>query len=215
MKHAIALLTLLVLSACGGGGSHHPSQPGSQGSSWGFGPVIKGRNYSEGMPASPTIEGAGWSFDFPNYGGVDAVINKSPPTLATSITLHFTVTGGGFLPSDDNSGTPASVGVAFQRRGDSWSGSGQYASYRWYSDARINLAPGEFTLAVPLNADQWHNVQGQKDDAGFAAALASVDNVSVVFGGQFSSHGVYATEPSRFTLLDITIGPGVDTPETP
>jgi len=173
---------------------------------WIICPVVNGKNYSEGMPARPVLQGAGWYFDFPQSGGVDYVQNKNPPSLvgAKQIALRYAVTGAGFTAADENA--PGRVGLHLQRKGDDWSGQGKFQQYRWYSHQRPVLVAGEFVLTVPLELSAWGDVYGKNDDAdAFAAALKETACIAVVFGGEAAGHGVYATQPSRFALLELVI----------
>lgn len=200
MKPFLVLL-LCLLTACGSGGGHHSSGGSTPQSGWYIGPVANGRNYSENMPATPTLQDGGWYIDFPTSGGVDAVVNKSPQSLvgATAITIRYTVTGGGFLAAGE-SNVPGRVGICIQRRGDNWSGSGKYQQYRLYGQDRPLLVAGEGTFTASV----WTDVKGQVADQSVVdGVLGDLDNYAIVFGGSFASHGVYATEPSRFTLTEI------------
>lgn len=213
LMYALMLAALVALIGCSSGGGSHHNPPsggggGSTSSGWIIGPIIKGKNSSVGMPTRPTLEGSGWNIALPGPGGhVHYVQNFNPPSLvgAKSIVMVYTVTGGGFMPQGGGA-TPAKVGLQFQRNGDDWSGKGSKQYYRWYSKSRPNLKAGEFTLTVPLEMQAWHDVYGKSDYlGGFDAAVQDLDNIAVVFGGQFAGHGVYATEPSRFTLVSLTV----------
>ena len=177
---------------------------------WVIGPVVRGVNHSVGMPERPTMQGAGWYFDFPAAGGkVDYVQWFDPPTLvgAKRIIVRYAVTGGGFTPFEYPD-RPATVGVQFQRNGDNWSGGGKYQSYRWFSRQLLALQDGEFTLNVPLEMAAWGDVFGKSDNqAAFDAALKDMSNLAIVFGHASggAGHGVFATEPSKFTLLGIEV----------
>lgn len=206
-----ALILMAALVGCSsGGGSHHSSpkpSPAPQTSGWSFGPVVNGKNFSEGVAAAPTLQGNGWTFAVPSTGGVDAVIKKSPPLTvgAKSVTLHYSVTGGGFLATGENS-VAGRVGFSIQRRGDNWSGSGAYQQYRLFGKSRPLLKAGQATLTIQLTAGNLTDVGGKAaSQAAIDAVLADLDNYSVVFGGTFASHGVYATQPSTFTLEEITV----------
>jgi hypothetical protein len=64
------------------------------------------------------------------------------------------------------------------------------------------LAEGEHELTVPLTVAHWGDVFNGQDAAAFAAAIRDVDNIALIFGSDGGrGHGVYATQPSRFTLL--------------
>jgi hypothetical protein len=210
MRSVLLVALPLFVLGCSSVGPSRPdtSTPRTLADRWVIGPVVKGKNYSIGMPPHPTMQGAGWFFDFPKPGGkVDYVQNFDPPPLvgARKITLRYAVTGGGFTP-DDQDGR-ARVGLQFQRKGDDWTAKGAMQSYRWYSLERPALSPGEFTLTVALEPGSWGNVHGSSTDAaGFAAALRELDNIAVVFGSDGAAgHGVYATKASRFTLVELTV----------
>lgn len=174
---------------------------------WIIGPIINRLSRSAGMPARPTTQGQGWYFDFPNKGGhVNYVQWFDAPSLvgAKSITMRFAVSGSGFKALND--GSAPQVGLHFQRKGDDWSAKGEMQSYRWYSRNRPTLKAGEFTLIVPFVPEAWGDVYGQSSNvAGFVEAMRDLDNIAVVFGATAAGHGVYATEPSRFTLLGLEI----------
>lgn len=137
-------IILLLITSCGGsGGNNHYTPPVPQ-SDWIIGPIVHGKNYSVGMPAAPTMEGAGWVINFPGSGGgIDAVINKSPPSLVgvKQLEMHYTVTGGGFYATEQVN-IPGRVGICLQRRRDDWSGKGVYQQYRLYGQSRPLLAAG-------------------------------------------------------------------------
>ena len=59
-----AMLLVSLLSAVPMALSLAAATPPAQ--AWEIGPVIRGRNYSVGMPLSPTPARVGWYFDFPN-----------------------------------------------------------------------------------------------------------------------------------------------------
>ena len=178
-------------------------------SGWVIGPVVRGVNHSIGMPDRPSItQGDGWMIQFPGaLGKVDYVQNFNPPVLQAGkkLVMRFVVTGGGFVAYEFPD-RQALVSLQFQRRGDNWSGTGIMQSYRWYSRQMIPLVAGEFTLTVPLVLDSWGDVQGQSDNqAAFDDALGDLANLAVVFGhSSGAGHGVYASQPSTFTLLGIT-----------
>ena len=84
-----------------------------------------------------------------------------------------------------------------QRRGDDWSGAGQYEFYRWWTIVAFELGDGSALLSGAVaNPSDWHSVMGQAGDAspeaqaGFAAAVTDMDRVGLTFGGRFYAHGV-------------------------
>ena len=178
---------------------------------WLIGPEIKGQNHSVGMPERPTLQGNGWVIDFPTVGTkhVHYVQNFNPPSLkgAKEIVMTYKVTGSNFCTKDFGSNRTATVGIQFQRKGDDWSASGKYESYRWYSKVLPELKEGMFTLTVPLEVSSWVNVYGKSTDlSGFQGAINDLENIAVVFGHRSGAgHGVYATEPSTFTLVSLQV----------
>jgi hypothetical protein len=153
--------------------------------------------------------------DFPvaGSGQVDALTTAvGPLDGARQITLRYRVDAarGTRFVADETPDEPATVSLYFQQAGDSWSGRGRFASYRWYSPARavVPLTPGEHALTVQLD-ETWTNVNGQPNHAvpdGFAAALRDTARIGLAFGSPSRrSHGVYATGPARFTLYSLDI----------
>jgi len=183
---------------------------------WEIGPLVRGRNYSVGMPAQPSpARGGGLSMDFPlaGEGQVDALTTAIAPLAnARQITIRYRIDaapGTRFVP-DEQPDQPATVSLYFQRRGDSWSGRGRYESHRWYSPdhAVVPLADGEYTITVRLD-EVWSNVQGRPSNqvpGAYQAALDDTARFGIAFGtAGRRSHGVYATGPARFTLLAFDI----------
>jgi hypothetical protein len=159
--------------------------------------------WSPGMPAQPTPQGAGWHFDFPTIptSHVHYVQWFNPPPLGSEVRVRFRVTGGGFVPQEYPD-RPALVSLLIQRKGDDWGAQGPMQSYRWFSRQTVTLAEGEHELTVPLTVAHWGDVFNGQDAAAFAAAIRDVDNIALIFGSDGGrGHGVYATQPSRFTLL--------------
>lgn len=183
---------------------------------WEIGPMVRGKNYSVGMPAHPS-PGPGGSLvmDFPAAGAgeVDALTTAVGPLAgARKITLRYRVDAAPrtrFI-AVETPNEEATVSLYFQQAGDSWSARGRFASFRWYVPAHavIPLRPGLHTVTVHLN-ETWTNVNGHPNNAvpeGFAAALRNTARLGLAFGSSSRrSHGVYATGPARFTLLSLDI----------
>jgi hypothetical protein len=183
---------------------------------WEIGPMVRGRNYSIGMPSRPAAApGGGLTFQFPiaGSGEIDALTTAAAPLAgAREIRVRYRIDaarGTRFVPSETPDQT-ATVSLYFQRRGDTWSARGRYGSYRWYApmSAVIPLRPGVHTMTVRLD-DDWRNVHGvphPQDPAGYAAALSETARIGLAFGSAgLRSHGVYATGPARFTLLGFDV----------
>lgn len=187
-------------------------------SEWDIGPVIRGTNYSQGMPRQPRPLRSGWSFDFP-YADARAghvhYVTFDPGSLegASRIVVRYRVDAARnvrFVPQENPAET-ATVSLVFQRGGDNWSARGRYEFYRWYSPyATVQpIGPGEYEMSVSLSDPGWISVLGRSpatNPRAFAAALENAERVGLVFGwGGGRGHGVYATGPARFTLLSFDI----------
>lgn len=210
-KPIIAALLALTVTAAG-----FAAAPGA--GDWEIGPVIRGKNYSQGMPPRPRPTPNGWSFDFPtpNAGaGHVHYVTFRPGSLAgkSRVVIRYRVDakqGTRFVPQEDQD-LPAIVSLYFQQRGDSWTAKGRFEHYRWYApDATVReLAPGEREMIVRFDDPQWTSVQGKTSGSNPGAleqSLAEVDRIGLVFGSaRARGHGVFATAPARFTLLSFRI----------
>jgi hypothetical protein len=204
---------LLVLAASASAVPALAQMPPAQG--WDIGPWVRGRNYSVGMPAHPSAVPGGVSFAFPpaGQGQIDAMTTAVGPLVgARQITLRYRIEAprGTRFVADETPNQPATVSLYLQQRGDNWSGTGRWASYRWYVPvaAVMPLASGERTVTVRLD-DIWTDVNGRpntENPSGFAAALANTSQIGIAFGSSSRrSHGVYTYGPARFTLLGLDV----------
>ena len=187
-------------------------------SAWEIGPVIRGRNYSQGMPPRPIPAPRGWYFDFPvgsaAAGHVHYVTFRPGPMSAKSrIVVRYRIDArhDTRFVAQENPAAAATVSVSFQRRGDNWGAKGRYQFYRWYAPVRTvrEIAPGEQEISIALDDPEWVSVQGHLAGSvpgEMAAALRDVERIGLVFGSlDGRGHGVFATQPARFTLLDFRI----------
>lgn len=211
-RRALAALTTFALIAGAGPATAQNA------ASWEIGPIIRGKNYSQGMPLRPQPTRTGWSFDFPvgsrEAGHVHYVTFRPGPVPPRSrIVVRYRVdtrAGTRFVPQESPE-LPATVSLYLQRRGDSWSAKGRYEHYRWYAPLGTvqEIAPGEHEISVRLDDPQWISVLGRTAGANpgaIEAALADIDQMGLVFGSTAArGHGVYATAPARFTLLSFRI----------
>jgi hypothetical protein len=184
---------------------------------WVIGPIIRGKNYSVGMPLHPTPARRGWSFEFPypnvGAGHVHYVTTQAGSLEGKSrIVMRYRIDGARgvrFVPREYPQ-FPATVSLFFQRAGDSWSGK-RHPYHRWWSpDATMRvLAPGEYEMRVSLSDPDWVPVMTGNSGANpraFRDALMEADRVGLVFGSNGGrGHGVYATAPARFTLLSYRV----------
>lgn len=207
MTAALLILAVVVLAMLAGRGKKGKKPAAPKQSGWVIGPTINGRNYSVGMPARPTLQGAGWWFDFPTNPAshVHYVQWFSPPALSgeSLIRARFRVTGGGFVPQEFPD-REATVSLMFQRKGDTWGEATE--AFRWFSKEVRVLAEGEFEIVAPLTFDHWFSTFSRGREADFAGAIREVENIAVLFGSTGGrGHGVYATQPSRFTLISLEV----------
>lgn len=183
---------------------------------WQIGPIIRGRNYSVGMPLHPSPAPRGWQVDIPypsrEAGHVHYLTFLHGPLAGKSkIVMRYRIDaapGTRFIAQE--SGLPATLALYFQRRGDNWSGRGQYETFRWYSGHALQeISPGVHEITVDLE-ETWTPVMGSTTgatrDRAFREALADADRVGFVLGSrQGYGHGIYATGPARLTVLSYEV----------
>jgi hypothetical protein len=188
---------------------------------WEIGPVIRGRNYSVGMPERPLPVREGLRFDFPSpsveAGHVHALTYAHGPLRGKRrivVRYRIDIAPGArdvrFVPQEQPD-QPATVTLFFQRARDNWTARGRFADYRWYAPG-VKLGPvarGTHDIVIRLDDPDWTQVTGQRagDNAqAFAAAIAETDRIGLVFGSPSRrGHGVFATGRARFTLLDFRV----------
>lgn len=185
---------------------------------WEIGPIVRGKNYSVGMPLTPVSTRNGWYFDFPFDSRADGHVNAvtiAPGPLhdKSRIVIKYRVQaarGTRFVPQEQLT-LPGTVSIFIQRRGDNWSGRGRHEFYRWYAPTHTvqTIAPGVHQMVVDLDDARWGSVQGRTtaaNPAAFDAALRDAGRIGLVFGSTSArAHGVFATAPARFELLGFAI----------
>lgn len=211
------MLASAALASAGIGPSAPVSAYQSAGT-WQIGPIIRMRNYSVGMPLTPTPSGRGWFFDFPypdaGAGHVHYVtIDRGSFARASGITMRYRIEAAPRVRfvAQENRSAPATVSLFFQRRGDSWSGRGRYEFYRWYAPGSTvrEIAPGDHVMTVRFDDPNWVSVNGRPPGVApeaFRDALADSGGVGIVFGSAGArGHGVFATGTARFRLLSFEV----------
>ena len=183
---------------------------------WEIGPFIQGKNKSVGMPLRMAPSGDGATFDFPyptaSAGHVHYVtLPVRSLEGATRITLTYRIDADRrtrFIAQESPS-EKATLSLYFQRTGDRWTR--KYPLHRWYAPAvrMMPLRPGTHTVSIAFD-EPWMSVLGeqtpQSQPQAFAAAMRDAQRVGFVFGSSGGrGHGVYATGPARFTVLDFEI----------
>lgn len=204
---AVASVAVLVSAA--------QAAAGPPANAWEIGPIIRGKNYSYRMPLRPEETRAGASFTIPGpsaaAGHVHYVtIPTGPLQGARAITLRYRIDaapGTRFVPQESPE-LPATLSLYFQRAGDGWTT--RQPDWRWYAPTNrtMPLRAGTHTVRIALNED-WIAMTGPGAHAnrrGFAEALADTARVGFTFGSEGGrGHGVYATAPARFTILDFRV----------
>lgn len=188
---------------------------GPAASQWEIGPIIRGKNYSVNMP--PTLEEGrgGPGFDFPYPSAAAGQVNYVTVPVrslegARRITLTYRIDaarGVRFVP-EEVPAERALLSLYFQRAGDRWTA--RTPHHRWYApnDRVMPLTPGTHSISIALD-EPWVAMMG--GDArtlpqAFARAKAEAAEVGFVFGAAGGrGHGVYATGPARFTVLNFEI----------
>lgn len=204
---------LAILAACGGVPAASAAAPDA--AAWTIGPIIRGRNYSPGMPLHPAPRrGGGWQLELPRSpGSVHYLTFRHGPLAGKSrLVMRYRIEadpGVRILPATD----PRSASIItlyFQRSGDNWSGRGRFETYRWYATfaSQSPLAPGDHVLAAPLDG-AWTAVEtstARSNPAAFRAALAAADQIGFVLGGGDGyGHGIFATGRARLIVTDFRV----------
>ena len=170
-------------------------------------------------PSIPFIGGPTWKVEsgLPTNGNSVDFTQSGPPFLnyltktvnginGSALSINYTITTTGnpifdYRTNTNNTcgaGSPGTVRLFFQRKGDDFSGAGLYQQYRYWSiNGFQELNPGTNTITATLDPSQWSDVYGKKGSDfpdRFQAAINNAENVGVTFGGGcFYGHGVKVT----------------------
>jgi len=143
-------------------------------------------------------DGGALTFEFPTEGSMHYLFTASPLKIVRgtlSMTVRVTTSG----PVVFNSLDQSACGIAPSVRPLIWANeNGNGNNDRWWSNPRaFTLAGGTATIAVPLSAEAWSNVNGQRGDLdgatkyAFDTALLNVSRFGLTFGGGCSfGHGI-------------------------
>lgn len=183
---------------------------------WEIGPTINGKNSSVGVEKRLIEHNGEHYFDIPLASGHVNYVTRGygPLKGKKSITLNYRIEadeGVQIVPKGSAPDHfPSILTLYIQRRGDNWSGRGEYEAYRWYATfaSVMPIVPGTHTLTVPLDGN-WTGVQlsqAMYSPERFAKALNNADRVGFVLGGNTGfGHGVYATGHARFIIRSFEI----------
>ena len=216
MPFRAATIVVLSLLAAGSGPAATSalaavSNPGA----WQIGPIIRGRNYSRGVPLRPTPRrDGGFQIDLPRAPGSVHYVTFRHGSLAgkSRIVMRYRIEaapGVRILPITAPN-LPSIITLYFQRGGDNWSARGPFETYRWYAAfaSHSPIVPGDHVLVAPLNG-AWSAVErstARSNPAAFRAALAGADQVGFVLGGGDGlGHGAFATGPARLVVTDFRV----------
>lgn len=212
-----ATILAMTLAAFGGTVAPSAAASGAQNGAgaWTIGPIIRGRNYSRGMPLHPTpLRGGGFAIDLPQAPGSVHYVTFRHGSLAGKrrIVMRYRIEAdpGVRIVPRTNPAQASMLTPFFQRSGDNWSARGPYESYRWYGTFATHspLRPGTFEMVAPLNGN-WTAVEtssARTNPEGFRDAVANADQVGFVLGGGDGyGHGVYATGRARLIVTDFRI----------
>lgn len=218
-RNAALALMLALLPGCGGGAE--ASAPAAAADvrdprAWEIGPIIRRRNYSEGVPLHPTPRRSGgwWHIDLPPSPGSVHYVTFRHGSLAGKkrLVLRYRVEaapGVRILPITEPS-QASIITLYFERAGDTWSAKRQYESYRWYATfaSHSPIQPGAHEIIAPLDAN-WTAVKtsnARTNQVGFRQAVANADRVGFVLGGGTGyGHGVFATGRARIVVTDFRV----------
>jgi hypothetical protein len=180
-----------------------------------IGPIVRGRNYSRGMPLHPTPRrNGGWQIELPRAPGSVHYVTFPHGSLAgkSRIVMRYRIEadpGVQILPRSDP-GSASIITLYFQRGGDNWSGRGRFEAYRWYATfaSQSPIKPGDHIMVAPLNS-KWTAVEtssAQSNPAGFRDAVYGADQVGFVLGGGDGyGHGVFATGRARLIVTEFRV----------
>jgi hypothetical protein len=211
------IVIVVLVAACGGGGdaSNRPATDGADPRAWVIGPIIHGRNYSQGVPLHPSPGPAtAWHIDLPQAPGSIHYVTFRHGSLAgkARIRMRYRIEaapGVRIVPATAP-GFPSIITLYFQRAGDDWSGNGRYETYRWYATfaSRTPIQAGAQEIVASL-AGNWTAVRtssARGNPTAFRAAMANADQVGFVLGGGDGyGHGVFATGRARLIVTEFRV----------
>ncbi|MEO8547254.1 MAG: hypothetical protein ABI422_02685 [Sphingomicrobium sp.] len=209
LVRAAIMITLASAASCGGAEAKAPAA-GLNPSAWTIGPIVDGRNYSQGVPLHPSRGPAdGWHIDLPQAPGSVHYVTVRHGSLAgkNQIVMRYRIEadpGARILPITAPQ-LPSVITLYFQRGGDNWSGAGRFETFRWYATfaSQSPIAPGSHQIVAPLNGN-WTAIQtssARSNPMAFRDALANADQVGFVLGGGDGyGHGVFATGRARLVV---------------
>jgi hypothetical protein len=213
LLRAALVAAVVLLAACGEGAevSARPAVHHGEPEKWTIGPIIRGRNYSPGMPLHPSRS---------REGGMQIELPRAPASLHYVTFPHGSLAGkrrivmryrieaepGVKIVPTTVPALPSALTLYFQRAGDNWSGRRHFETYRWFATfaTHWDLKAGEYVMTAPLDGkwtaierSSWENAPEALRDA-----LADADQVGFVLGGGDGyGHGVHLEGRGRARLV--------------
>ena len=186
-------------------------------SAWEIGPIIDGENLSSGVGLHPAESDDGLAVDIPHpppeSGSVHYVtVPTASLTGKTKVTLvcELLMAEGVKLCPVKSPASPSLLTLYFQRKGDNWTGVGEFETYRWYASfaTQTDLTAKEYTIEARFDAN-WTAIQSSSratQPEAFAAALANACRIGFVLGGGDGlGHGVFATGPAKLVIKSFRV----------
>jgi hypothetical protein len=209
----LILIAAALLASCGddvSGDNRNPKDQEPRNYGWSAGPVINGQNYSVGVKLIDNFDGTS-EFQFPGLGGHVNYITKPYGSLASATRIRMTyrieIEGDGKLvPKCCPNSLAQGPTIYFATKDNDWRKDGQ----RWWAtfDAKTPMVAGTYEVVAPFTS-RWTSVLNMDSDdnhAEFAEALRNADRIGFTFGGGDGfGHGVYATTPAKFTMLEFKV----------
>jgi hypothetical protein len=215
MKYLLFAVALF-LTACGGGGgsSTRPRPlPTPQNlltsSVWQLGPIIDGKNYSEGVPA-PVATTEGLAFTVPQLPYSIHYVTMAYGSLAGTTLIRMQ----GRIEADPDVQLlgancppgPTALTLYFQEKNDDWNTDGK----RWwatFATTEAGLAES-FEIVAPLDGP-WTSVEKKtaaNDPGDFTEAKQNAARVGFTFRNCTGyGHGAYATGPARIIVTSFAV----------
>jgi hypothetical protein len=197
MIKLLMILPLLFLAACGGDNDKPRSTPRP--------PAIDADTlWWVGAPSARPIMGN--VVDIPAEGKANYVTRKCDLEGKQEISLTFSLNGP-ILSATPPIG-PGLVTLYLQRKGDNWTGVGEYETFRWYATGSTitTNGAGTYTITAKLS-DRWTAIQLSNSYSSphkFYEAKQDCDRMGFVLGGGTGyGHGV--TGPATLTILDYSV----------
>jgi hypothetical protein len=214
---AATAIAIAFLAACGGASeaSQRAGRNHVEPSAWTIGPIIRGRNYSQGMPLHPSPHPrGGWYIDLPRPPDSVHYVTFAHGSLAgkSRIVMRYRIEaapGVRIAPPSAPAGA-SMITLYFQRAGDNWSGRRRFETYRWYATfaTQSPLRPGEHVMVAPLDGN-WTAVEtssARGNPLAFREAVEAADQVGFVLGGGDGfGHGVFATGRARLIVTEFRV----------